>query len=164
MTMTAAMQEDTAEIMGLYRAAMGTNGCTWSDDYPTEEILQQDYTDHRLYCLKTDAGEIIGAISIDDDPIVDALEIWDKNLEPVAELARIVVRDTYRGQGIAGRMVAEMMEELHRRGYKGVHFLVSRTNERAIRAYAGLNFHNIGNVDLFGEHWMCYERPCVSEQ
>ncbi len=41
---------------------------------------------------------------------------------------------------------------------KGVHFLVSKTNERAMRSYQKLNFTKCGESDLYGEDWWCYEK------
>lgn len=41
---------------------------------------------------------------------------------------------------------------------KGVHFLVSKTNERAMRSYQKLNFKKCGESDLYGEDWWCYEK------
>lgn len=153
-----AMKDDIDEITKLYQAAIGSPGCTWSMDYPNEEITQGDLERNALFCLKNDTGEIIGAISVDDDKVVEELSCWTADLQPGAELARLVVKAEYQNRGIARKLLIYAMQELAKRGYKSVHFLVSKTNDRALRSYAKLHFTNCGDVDLFGEHWWCYEK------
>lgn len=153
-----ATKNDIEEIMQLYRNAIGSIGCTWSMDYPNEEIAKKDLERKDLFCIKNKEGEVIGAISIDDDKIVEMLPCWNKNLKPGAELARLVVKENYQNQSIARTLLKCAMQELVKRGYKSVHFLVSKTNDRAIRSYAKLDFSNCGEVDLFEEHWWCYEK------
>ncbi len=159
MNFKIAVMDDIEEITKLYHAAIGRPGCTWSMDYPNEEITQGDLNRNALFCLKNDAGEIIGAVSIDDDKVVEGLSFWTADLQPGAELARLVVKEEYENRGIARQLLIYAMRELAKRGYKSVHFLVSKTNDRALRSYAKLHFTNRGEVDLFGEHWWCYEKP-----
>lgn len=153
-----AEEKDIKEIVKLYRAAIGSPGCTWSMDYPDADLAQKDWERDALFCLKSDNGEIIGAVSIDDDKVVEQLSCWTKSLQPGAELARLVVKEDYRSQGIARMLLTYTMNEIAKRGYRSVHFLVSKTNYRAIRSYVKLNFVNRGEVDLFEEHWWCYEK------
>lgn len=153
-----ATKEDKQEIAGLYQAAIGSPGCTWSPEYPNEEITEDDLVRNALFCLKTDAGEIIGAISIDNDAAVEGLSCWSGTLQPGAELARLVVKENYQNRGIARKILTFAMGELRKRGYKSVHFLVSKTHERALRSYAKLDFERRGEADLYGEHFWCYEK------
>lgn len=37
-----ATEDDIQEIMKLYRDVIGSIGCTWSMDYPNEEIARSD--------------------------------------------------------------------------------------------------------------------------
>lgn len=153
-----ATKEDIGEVTKLYHAAIGSPGCTWSMDYPNEEITQGDLERNALFCLKNDAGEIIGAVSVDDDKVVEELSCWTADLQPGAELARLVVKEKYQNCGIARQLLIYAMQELAKQGYKSVHFLVSKTNERALQSYAKLDFTNCGEADLFGEQWWCYEK------
>ena len=150
--------EDVNEISMLYRAAIGTDGCTWSLDYPNAEITRGDLGRGDLFCMKTEGGEIVGAISVDDDKEVEGLPCWSEDLKPVAELSRLVVKESYRNQSVARKLLSCGMEELRKRGCKGVHFLVSPGNERALRSYARLEFTNCGECDLYDHHWFCYEK------
>lgn len=42
-TIQLAVESDLNEIMELYRLAVGSEGCTWSEEYPNEEILRNDF-------------------------------------------------------------------------------------------------------------------------
>lgn len=153
-----ATYEDKEELMKLYRSAIGEDGSTWTMDYPNEEICDKDLLRGDLFCLKNEDGLIIGAISIDDDKMVEALDCWSKNLSPSRELARVIVRKEYRNNGIARTLLLSVMEELKKRGNRGVHFLVSKTNYKAINSYAALEFENKGECDLYDGDWWCYEK------
>lgn len=153
-----AEQEEAEEIMGMYRAAMGSEGCTWCMEYPNQEVLENDLKRKDLFCMKSEAGEILGAISIDDDPEIEELGCWSPEQQPGAELARLVVKEAYQNQSIARKLLLAGMKELKKRGYKSVHFLVSKTNYRAIRSYGKLQFEKRGEAELYGECWWCYEK------
>lgn len=157
-TFTQAEECHKPAILSLYRAAIGTPGSTWSYDYPNEEILEGDYQRGDLFCLKNQNEEVIGAISVDADEIVDGLTCWTKELRPGAELARLVVREDYQNQGLARVLLNSVMEVAKERGYKSVHFLVSKTNYKALNSYAKLNFNNVGESDVYDANWWCYEK------
>ena len=46
------------------------------------------------------------------------------------------------------------MEELARRGYKSVHFLVNKLNVKALRSYAVFGFDTVGECSLFGQPFL----------
>ena len=117
-----AKKEDMEIITSLYKAAIGSLGCTWNEHYPTREHTQADLERGDLYCIKTESGEIIGVIAIDDDKEVETLECWSKN---GAELSRLVVRENYQNQGIAGQLLKETMAVLKKRGYSYGFFKVA---------------------------------------
>lgn len=150
-----AKEDDTDIISGLYKKAIGTMGCTWDEHYPSIEYTRGDVNRGDLYCLKNEAGEIIGAIAIDDDKEVAALECWSPN---GAELSRLVVDEKCQNRGLAGHMIKEVMNVLKHRGYEYVHFLVSKEHIKALKAYDKLAFNKVGESDLYGGLWWCYEK------
>lgn len=152
---------DKQEILALYHSMIGTEGCTWSEDYPNEEILENDIRRQAIFIMKNEKDEIIGTISIDDDKEVDGLACWSDSLKPAAELARLAIKSAYQNQGLARLIIQRTMEELKKRKYKSVHFLVSKTNVRALRSYARLDFEKKGESNLYGEDWWCYEKELV---
>lgn len=54
--------------------------------------------------------------------------------------------------------IAGVMEELKKRGYKAVHLLVAKDNVKALRSYDKLNFENVGECELWGHMYWCYEK------
>ena len=50
------------------------------------------------------------------------------------------------------------MEVLKQRGYEYVHFLVSKDHVKALKAYEKLEFNSVGESDLYGGNWWCYEK------
>lgn len=60
--------------------------------------------------------------------------------------------------GIAGKLLKGVMEELKKRGYKAVHLLVAKDNVKALRSYDKLNFENVGECELWGHMYWCYEK------
>lgn len=158
MTFTLATKDDSVKILELYRLAIGSEGCTWCAEYPNEEDIRNDLSRNALFCMKTEEGEIIGAISIDDDPEIENLSCWNSKLAPGGELARLVVKEAYQNQSIARKLLHEGMQELKTRGYRSARFLVSKTNYRALNSYQKLAFEKKGESDLYGQCWWCYEK------
>ena len=76
-----AAESDIEEITGLYEQAKGSKFCTWDEHYPNTEITWGDLERDALFCMKTETGEIVGAISIDDDKEVESCTLDYKNRE-----------------------------------------------------------------------------------
>lgn len=153
-----ATKEDKVEIMKLYRDAIGSDGCTWSMEYPSDETFESDICRESLFCMKTQQGEIVGAISIDDDRLVQELSCWNKSLYPMAELARLVVKETYRNQGIAPQLIEAVMPYLEKRGFQSAGYLLSKRHIKALQAYRKLEFVRVGECDLYEHDWWCYQK------
>ena len=100
----------------------------------------------------------MGVISIDQDEAVESLSCWSDELKPGAELSRLGVRIESQNQGIARKLLEYGMDELRSRGMKSVHFIVCKSNEKAIRSYNRLDFDVVGECEMFGEEWWCYEK------
>ena len=111
-----AKREEAEEILQLYQSLIGTEYCVWTESYPTEREVEFDLSRNALFCLyekmpepdereqrarlsegqtvgplPVTRGRLIGTISIDDDPEVEALSCWSEDLTPVAELSRLGV-------------------------------------------------------------------------
>lgn len=155
MKFVCAKEEDIPAIRKLYKDAIGSEGCTWDEGYPAMEHTLGDLQRGDLFCLKKEDGEVVGAISVDDDKMVEKLPCWQ---DGGAELARLVVKENYQNAGIAGKMIKCAMEELAKRGLIYVHFLVSKEHKKALKAYDKLEFQNVGESDLYGGDWWCYEK------
>ena len=159
-----ARREEAEEILQLYRSLIGTEYCVWTENYPTEREVEFDLSRNALFCLhermpEPDEGErLIGTISIDDDPEVEALSCWSEDLTPVAELSRLGVAVEYQNRGVARILLQEAMAELKSQGYKAAHILVAKDNVKALRSYEKLHFTTAGECELFGHSYWCYEK------
>lgn len=151
-------KEDKEEVLALYHSLVGTEFCAWTNDYPGKKDIEGDLSRDGLFCLKDDNGKMIGVISIDQDEAVENLPCWREALKPAAELSRLGVKIENQNQGIARKLLQYGMDELRRRGKKSVHFLVCKRNLKAIRSYEKLDFDMVGECELFGEEWWCYEK------
>ena len=123
-------KEEADTVLKLYRSLLGTPYCVW----------------------------IIGVISIDDDPNVECLTCWSKTMVPSAEVSRVGVYQEFQNQGIARKLLVGVMEELKNRGYQAVHLLVAKDNVKALRSYDKLNFESVGECELWGHMYWCYEK------
>ena len=143
-----ASEEDRSELLALYQAQKGREYCPWSEDYPSNETIDWDFSRDALFVLKMD-GTIKAAISLELDEDVDRLPYWDEKLKPSGELARVAVLPAEQNKGLGRIMLRFGMEELKRRGYKGTHFLVNKHNIKAIRSYAVFGFHVVGECQMY---------------
>lgn len=151
-------EEDYEQVLMLYKEALGTEGCVWNENYPSEVLLAEDIKQQDLYGLYDESDCLIAAIAKDRDAEVDALPFWSKTAQPAAEIARVVVAQTHKNRGIARLMMKQFLEVLRERGFMSAHYLVASQNEPAKRAYQALNFSMVGETDLFGHHYFCYEK------
>ena len=153
-----ATLNDRNEILALYRSVVGSEFCTWTENYPCETDIEGDLARDDLFCLRSPDGEIVGVISVDQDESVEKLPCWSSELRPGAELSRLGVKPEYQNQGIARLLLRCGMEELRLQGKKSVHFLVCKTNRKALRSYDKLHFDVVGECSMYGEDWWCYEK------
>ena len=151
-----AKEEDRAGLLALYKSQVGREGCPWTDEYPSNETIDFDLSRDALYVLKTD-GKIVGAISIEEDEEVNKIPYWNSELEPEAEFARIAVSPDMQGQGIGKILVKFLIDELKKKGFKGIHIIVNRYNPKALRLYDSFEFKNVGECSMYNQDFFCYE-------
>lgn len=152
-----ASEKDRDEILSLYKAQIGRDCCPWNENYPSNETIDQDLLREALFVLKSN-GKVKAAVSIDEDEAVDLLSCWDKSLAPEGELARLAVLPEEQNKGLGRIMLRFGMEELKRRGYRGIHILVNKHNTKAIRSYAVFGFHTVGECHMYEQDFLCYEK------
>ena len=152
-----ASEKDRDEILSLYKAQIGREYCPWNENYPSNETIDQDLLREALFVLKSE-GTIRATISIDEDEAVDLLACWDKSLAPEGELARLAVLPEEQNKGLGRIMLRFGMEELKRRGYRGIHILVNKNNTKAIRSYADFVLRTVGECHMYEQDFLCYEK------
>ena len=152
-----AKEEDRAELMALYKAQIGREFCPWTDGYPSNETIDYDLSRDALYVLKIN-GKIKAAVSLEEDEDVDKLSCWDVTITPEGELARIAVTPEEQGKGLGRIMLQFGMDELKRRGFKGIHMLVNKYNKKAIHCYSVFGFDIVGECHMYDQDFLCYEK------
>lgn len=152
-----AAAADANAILELYHSVLDTPYCRWSLEYPLPANIEDDLSRNGLFCLKEN-GEIIGAVSIDKDDDVAALPCWSKALQPSMELSRLCIRRDFQGQGLAGKMIENMMEYGRENQIKSIHYLVSKHNLIARKAYSRLGFQLVGECQMYHDEYFCYEK------
>ena len=152
-----AKEEDREELLSLYRAQIGREGCPWNEHYPSNETIDFDLSRDALFVLKIN-DKIHGCFSIEEDEEVNKLTCWNKNLEPEAEFARIAVLPDSQNKGIGRIMLEFLTEELKKRGYKGIHILVNKHNKKALRLYDSFEYKNVGECFMYDQDFFCYEK------
>ena len=151
---TLAAREDKEEILALYKTMLH-GPADWNEHYPSEDTIDFDMSRNSLYVMKNELGEIIAAISIDEDEEVDKLPCW--NIMPSGELSRLCVRKDMQNHGIAKEMMRYTFNVLKKEGRKGVHILVRTGHTKALSTYAKLGFKTVGECHLFDEDFICME-------
>ena len=63
-----------------------------------------------------------------------------------------------QNKGLGRIMMQYAMDELKRRGYKGIHILVNKHNFKAIRCYEVFGFRTVGECHMYEQDFFCYER------
>jgi ribosomal protein S18 acetylase RimI-like enzyme len=160
MIIVQAKDSEFSEIMALYRGALGEEGCTWDESYPTSDIIREDITSGNMYCMKTESGEIIASAAIAQDSDLANIACFSTKLEPSIELMRLVVAKGYQNRGLAREMLCFLMELARETGYRSVRFLVGRYNERAVRSYSKLGFPSLARSICSTKTGIVMKRTC----
>lgn len=149
-----AASEDKEEILALYKTMLH-GPADWDEHYPNRDTIDFDMSRNALYVMKNDLGEIIAAISIDEDEEVDKLPCW--SIMPGGELSRLCVRGDMQNHGIAKEMMRYAFDMLKNEGKNGVHILVRTGHTKALSTYAKLGFKTVGECHLFDKDFICME-------
>ena len=64
---------------------------------------------------------------------------------------------------LTGRLLADAVARLARRGCRSCRILVAHDNHRALRAYAGQGFARVGSARLYDTDFDCFEKALEGE-
>lgn len=151
-----ASECDRDYILQLYREAVGTEGCVWDGNYPSENEINGDLSASTLY-VYTDHESIIAAVSVVPENELDGLPEWSISDGSHCEIARVVVSQAYRGRGIAAAMLGELFNVLRSQGKKSVHILAAKNNLPALSLYKRLGFVFLEEHFMFGHDYFSAE-------
>ena len=152
-----AINTDIENIIRIYNSLIGTPGCTWDMDYPNLDDVKNDFAKDALY-VYCEENNIIGVAAAGKDDELEHLDCWNKDIKNPCDLARIGVVLEYQGQGVAKELINYIEKDVVLKGFDGIHFLVSKTNPRALNLYNSLNYKNVGETIMYEKEWFCYEK------
>lgn len=160
MRIARAGLQDAQAIYDLYHSLIDMPYSTWSDDYPTMDIVQEDLEQHTVLVMRDEHGVIAAAIALWYEFEFADAAAWYPDVRRWAMLSRLGVRRDHQGKGVAKRMLEAAMSAARADGCEAVQFLVAKSNPIAQRAYAPLGFEICGEAELWepGEIWLCYQK------
>ena len=147
---------DAAGVLALYDSLRNTDGCTWDEDYPGMIEIDGDIQKGDLY-IDSDERGVRAAISVCVDDELEEMNVWSESTLPAGSFMRVAVRADAQNRGIAREMVRFALDELKRRGFRGVHILVGSENRHAQRCYAPFGFRIAAETEKYGVNWHCME-------
>lgn len=153
-----ATTKDENEILKIYQSLVGTSGCTWNEEYPTMEDIRNDIIKNSLYAMCNEE-KIIAVAAAGKDTELDHLNCWSKNIKQPCDLARIGVLKEFQNKGLAKKLIKYIENDITKRGFDGIHFLVSKTNLSALAVYNKLGYKSCGETNMYDIDWFCYEKP-----
>ncbi len=153
-----ANSKDENEILEIYHSLIGTLGCTWSEEYPSMEDIRNDISKKSLYVM-CDKNKIIAVAAAGKDTELEDLTCWSRDIKQPCDLARIGVLKEFQNRGLAKKLVKYIENDVKKRGFDGIHFLVSKTNPSALSIYNKLGYKSCGETNMYDISWFCYEKP-----
>ncbi|MCQ2425848.1 MAG: GNAT family N-acetyltransferase [Lachnospiraceae bacterium] len=149
-----ATASDLNAVISLYRAAIGREGCTWNEFYPTREDAENDLSHGCLY-VGTLGDEVMASVSVVPENELDGYVFFDgKNAR---EIARITVAKQYAGRGYAALLLRQLFERMKKDGVSSVRLLAAKGNAAALKTYENLGFSVRGEVSAYGNEYYAEE-------
>ena len=149
-----AQSADAADVFALYRSMIGRPGCTWSDEYPTLDLIRRDIRTGSLYVLKDSQNQLVAAAAAGPDNDLEDF-VW-KPKHP-CELARIAVAVPYQNKGVGSYLLKKVIDAVKARGFDGIRMLVSVSNPPALALYDKHGFERLDKVHMFGFDFYRYQ-------
>ena len=151
-----ARKDDAGIIAELYKSAIGRFGCTWNEYYPTREDAEYDISNDCLYKITLD-GNFIGCVSIVPENELDGLDLWKSDGANPREIARLVIKEEYSGNGYAASALSALFEIMKNDGVTAVRLLAAKDNISAVRTYEKLGFDFCGECYMYENNYYACE-------
>ena len=152
-----ATPTDAEEVFSLYHSLIDLPYSTWSEDYPTKDIVENDLIQNEVLVLRDENGRILAAIVLAEDEEIAGIAPWYADVTRWIEFSRLGVAADLQSRGIARRMLEHAMRVSRVKGYEAVRFLVAKSNPIAQKSYNKLGFDICGEHEMWGLQWLCYQ-------
>ena len=161
MLIERAKAQDADAVYALYHSLIDTPYSTWSEEYPSREIVNGDVQSGKTIVMRDPSGGIAAAIALlpgEEEPEFDLVAPWYPDIKKWAVPSRLGVSVDQQGKGLAKRMLQAAMDYAREDGCDAMRFLVAKRNPIPQRAYAPLGFDVCGECEMWGERWLCYQK------
>lgn len=143
-----ANKSEKKEILQIYRSSIGEEGCTWDEEYPNMETIEDDINSEGLYCLKIDNSIIGTATLIKEKNIYDEFKDLNAYL-----LTRVGIGKKYQGKGYAKILLKNILENAIKQKIDLIYLLVDKNNIKAKKLYNFFDFELCKLVNEHGREW-----------
>lgn len=157
MELRLAKMEEVEELFPFYQEIFDSPYTTWSEKYPTLDMLKRDCELKSLYVL-TDGDEIIGSTVLIPENELEDLELGQLKDGTQREIGRLLIKTKYQGKGYVGEMVKRVEALLKEQKAGALQFLVAKRNIPALKAYEKLGYKNMGTAFLYEGRYFLFEK------
>lgn len=140
---------DKKEVNDLYKSLIGEEGCTWNEEYPNMQTIEQDIANNNLFCIRRDDNIIAVATLAKDIELKDEFKKYNN----IYSITRVAVSKEYQRCGYAKKLLNEIIINAKRRGGDLIYLLVNSQNQRAKNLYKFFDFQFLKNIELHGIEW-----------
>jgi len=152
----AATSADIPQIVAMYRAVVGRQGCTWDEEYPSQMTADYDFSHGCLRVLRM-GSRLIGAASVVAENELDELSCWQPAAAP-REIGRVVIAPDAQGHGYAVPLLEAVFAELQAQSCDTIRLLAAKCNEAALHTYQRLGFRFVGECHMYGHDYFACEK------
>ena len=149
-------REELPRIREIFNGVMGTRGCTWGEQYPTDEHIALDLAADSVWGLEEN-GILIAVITVEREAEHSPLFNWRVCDGRECELARLAVAREHHGHGYAAVLLQKILDMLRGEGTSAVHLLVSPDHAAAIKTYTRFGFEYRDICTLYEDVYHAYE-------
>lgn len=133
----------------------------WDEHYPTRELVEQDIRENALFVVMEEE-EIRACFSLRMESIPQYAQIrWGAPQARFCVLHRLCVDPEQQGKGIGRRAMAMAEEVARERGFQAIRLEAFAPNTASLRVYESCGYQARGEIDVWGMHFICYEKKIV---
>lgn len=146
-----ALPEDLEAVCRMVedaKAVMIQNGIyQWNEYYPVREDFREDIEKGQLYVGVWEAQiAVIYVLNEITNPEYENGR-WEHNDQPYRVVHRLCVNPAFQRQGVAGKTLLHVEEQLIHRNIHAIRLDTFSQNPYALKLYANLGYRHVGDVE-----------------
>lgn len=153
-----AVLQDFPNVYALKQAVIQNPypGMSWSETYPSQEILKNDIETGSLFLLLAKTEQLIGAVSINETYDSHYQSINWKTPCPALYMHRLFIAPDHRGKHFGEILIDFIENEARRQKYRSIRFDSCSTNTPAHLLYTRCGYTRCGEIPLTGKNGTFY--------